>query len=389
MRLLQRYGLVFLALAFMARGFAQNHPGKPLKVAVFAPLYLDSVFAGDTYKPGKNNPPRYVLPGLDFYNGVMMAIDSLNAEKMQVEVLVYDTKRSDTTLAMITQLPEMQDVSLLIASFNTRTEIKTLADFALARKVPLVSATYPNDGDITANPYFVLINSTLPTHIESIYRFAHKTYPTDNIIWFKRKGSTEDLLHTVFTDLNKKTPGIPLKLKTVELPDSFTVNQVLANLDSNKQNVLVCGTLNEAFSINLTKAVGSNKSYKAVAIGMPTWDGIRDISKDIEVVYTSPYNLTRTDKPGIRFAENYRLKYAGRASDMALKGFESMYHFTRLLLKYNTELINHLSEKSFKIFNDFDIQPARSDKASAVPDYLENKKLYFIRKTDGRLKSVN
>ncbi|HEX6915966.1 MAG TPA: hypothetical protein VF145_12035, partial [Chitinophagaceae bacterium] len=44
-----------------------------VKVAVLIPLYLDSAFHGTTYKLGNSNIPKYILPGLDFYNGVMMA----------------------------------------------------------------------------------------------------------------------------------------------------------------------------------------------------------------------------------------------------------------------------------------------------------------------------
>jgi hypothetical protein len=44
------------------------------------------------YKLGKANLPRYILPGLDFYNGMMMAVDSLNKEQAPVEVLFYDSK---------------------------------------------------------------------------------------------------------------------------------------------------------------------------------------------------------------------------------------------------------------------------------------------------------
>ena len=57
--------------------------------------------------------------------------------------------------------------------------------------------------------------------------------------------------------------------------------------------------------------------------------------------------------------------------------------------KYGDQLINHLSDKEYKLFNDFDLQPVYLNKAGISTDYLENKKLYFIRKADGKIKSVN
>lgn len=388
MRLTRQIPFFFCSIFFAFAAKAQL-PVKPVKVAVFAPLYLDSVFSGDSYKLGKNNLPKYILPGLDFYNGVLLAIDSLNTEKAPVEVLIYDTKSSYPPIDQITAAPEIQDANLLIASFNNRNEIKPLADFAREKNILLISSTYPNDGGITENPFFVLLNPTLTAHIESVYAFLHRTYPLENILLFRRKGIAEDMIQSVLYSLNKKTSGLPLKLKTVVLPDSFSTKQVTDYLDSTRKNIVVCATLNETFGIGLSKALSISKNYRSIAVGMPTWDALHDISNGLEVAYTTPYNFTRQDRLSILLSEKYRAKYAGRASDMVWKGFESMYRFTRLLLKYGNHFNSHLSDKEYRLFNDFDIQPVSTHIEMPSTDYLENKKLYLIRKQDGKIKSVN
>lgn len=378
--------LTFFGLAITAKTQA---PVATIKIAVFAPVYLDSVFENGIYKLGKNNFPKYILPGLDFYNGVMLAIDSLSKENAPIQVLFYDTKSEAVSIDEVIADSTMQDVSMIIASFNNRNEIKSLADFALEKKILLISATYPNDGGLTSNPYLVLLNPTLRAHIEAVYKFLHRSYPLENITLFRKKGNTEDMIQSMLADMNKNTPGIPLKLKSVELTDSFSAQQVTAYLDSTKKNIIVSGTLDESFGTNLTKALSSSKSYKTIAVGMPTWDALRDISNGLEIVYTTPYHFTRMDKLSLQLNEKYKIKYEGRPSDWVYKGFESMYHFTKLLLKYGVDLPNHLSEKSFKLFNDFDIQPVSTNKEIIDTDYLENKKLYIIRKIDGKIKSVN
>src|ERR1700741_2056304 len=110
-------------------GMKAQTAAKTLKIAVFAPVYLDSAFTNDTYKLGRNNLPGYILPGLDFYNGVMFAIDSLNIEKAPIEVLFFDSKSASSSIQQIVAGTELQDVSLIIASFTNRNEIKYLADF--------------------------------------------------------------------------------------------------------------------------------------------------------------------------------------------------------------------------------------------------------------------
>jgi len=149
----------------------------------------------------------------------------------------------------------------------------------------------------------------------------------------------------------------------------------------------------ESFGLNVVKALSSNESYHCTAIGMPTWDGIKEMNgkdcKNVEIVYSTPFvyssnniNLTR------EMTANYRNKYYSRPSDMVYKGFETTYHFTKLLTKHRYNLINNLSDKDFVLFNQFDIRPVKVKATNVKPDYLENKKLYFIKKQEGAVKSI-
>ncbi len=391
----KKYACLFTCCCcFLVSAIAQNAVAQqPLKIAVFAPVYLDSAFNGNDYKLGNTNSlPRYMLPGLDFYNGMLLAIDSLETEHVPLEVLFYDSKSAAEPLVKVLQKPELAGVSLIVASFNTRNEIKPLADFALNKNIPLISATYPNDGGMTGNPFFALVNPTLPTHCVGLYRYLQRIYPTSSMIMFRRKGTSEDMIQSEFSSVSKQTAGVPLKIKTVELPDTFNMKQVTGYLDSTKQNIVICGTLNETFGINLVKALDEAKNYPSIAIGMPTWDALKELDRtNVEILYSTPftYNYLRKDKTGQQLVSKYRTRFQARPSDMAFKGFESLYHFGKLLLKYNTGLINHLSDKDFHLFNEFDFQPVRMNKEHVLPDYLENKKLYFIRKAGGQLKSLN
>ena len=120
---------------------------------------------------------------------------------------------------------------------------------------------------------------------------------------------------------------------------------------------------------------------------MPTWDAIKDLGKGTEIIYSTPYNYNRTDKLAQYINQSYRNKVAGRPSDMVFKGFEAMYHFGKLLIKHQNNLASQLSDNSFKLFNEFDFVPVKN-KGENLPAYLENKRIYFIKKTDGVIKSI-
>ena len=359
-----------------------------LKIAVFAPLYIDSAFNGYAYKLGNNNLPKIMLPGLDFYNGVMLAIDSLQKEKINAQVLFYDTK--NTSLSSIILKPEMQDVSLIIASFNDSKEIKTLADFALQKKALLVSATFPNDDGVRNNPYFVILNSTLATHCQNLYKYLQQYYSTSNIIYVRRKGYVGDYIKSLFLKEEQTTPAIPLKYKVIELDDVFSDKTLLQYLNNAKNNTVVCGSINEAFGLKLARALSlaATTGYRSTLVGMPSWENVKDFDKSdckgIDIIYSTAYNFQQKDKLLKTFNAKYQNIYAARASDWALKGFETMYRFTKLVFMYGDLTLKFISNNQFELFNNFDIKPIiTTDNFLPDTSYLENKKIYFVKKNSG------
>ena len=371
--------LVLLTVSFIAT--AQQR----LKVAVFAPIYLDSAFKGDDYKLGLNNLPKNMLAGLDFYNGVMMAVDSLQSEDKNLDVLFYDSKGSESIYTIIRK-PEFAGVNMIIAAFNNRQDIVPLAEIAQHRNIPLISATYPNDGGVTNNPYFVMINSSLKTHVDQIYKYIQKNYSSTHILYVKRNGQLEDLVQYYFMEAGKASAAPPFVYQTLDLADPFTSQSLLSNLDSTSDNTIICGSLNEAFGVKLVKTLAANGSYNCTVMGMPTWDGLKDLDgsdcNGVNIIFSTPYNFVRTQSTAATLAFNYKSQLNGRPSDMFFKGYESMYHFTSLLIKHPKDLINHLSDKEFKLFNDFNIEPIKNINDQSI-QYLENKKIYFIKKING------
>src|SRR5947207_5561621 len=58
------------------------------KVAIFAPLYLDSAFDDlGNYRYDKQFP-KFINPGLEFYEGAQLALDTLTKEGAPLEVFV-------------------------------------------------------------------------------------------------------------------------------------------------------------------------------------------------------------------------------------------------------------------------------------------------------------
>jgi len=371
--------------------FAQSTSGKQ-KIAVFAPLYLDSAFdATNNYRYDKTFP-KFINPGLEFYEGVQFAIDSLTKEKVPLEVFVYDTRSVQRNL--LEQINEIDtSVGLIIAHANAQ-ENWVLAGEANLRKIPYINVNLPNDGGIVNNPYFVMLNPSLRTHVESVYRHLQKYFALNTTTVLRKKGQMEDLIKTYLDDYSKSTASVPLKLKYVDLIDSFTVKQLLPMLDSNRQNTFVAASLDDNFNRRLIAQLAlAGRSYKISIIGMPTLDNFdREFSKPEfkgpEIIYGHPFYNAKTDKISTEINNHFNTKMYARPSDMVFRGYEVMWKYSKLLTQYKTDLSSNLNNKSNKVFTDFDIQPVLN-KQTMTMEYFENKKLYFIKWQDGVIKGVN
>ena len=372
---------------------AVSRPPAKHKIAIFAPLYLDSAFDGATeYRYAKNTFPKFINPGLEFYEGAQLALDSMAKEGQELEVFVYDTRSSKETLEAQLNNPELKDVELIIAHCAGN-EVWPFADAALKKNIPVINVTMPHDGGTTANPFFVVLNPTLKTQCEGIYKYIQKYYALETVIVFRKKGAMEDQIKSYFDSYGKMTMSVPLAIKWVDLPDNFTENQLATHLDSNKRAICIAGSLDINFGRQLSLQLANlSKHYPLSIMGMPTWDGIRDFSrpefKGPEIIYSTPFYNAKTDKVSLEITNYFNTMMYSRPSDMVFRGYEVTWKFAKLLLLYGKDIASNLSNNKNNLFTSFDIQPELNKQTMRL-DYFENKKLYFVKWQDGIIKGVN
>lgn len=359
-------------------------------IAIFTPLYLDSAFdATGSYAYGKTFP-RFFTSGLEFYEGVQLAIDSLNKEGIAAEVHVFDTKGIGRTFESVMKSPELNKMDMLIGHV-TANEARVLADSAAAKNIPFINANFPNDAGVTNNPHFVILNSTLMTHCEGLYRFLQKNFALSPIIVFNKKGTQEDRLKSYFDEVEKTTASVPLKVKYVTLENNFTAEQLLPHLKADQTNVAIAGSLDLAFAQRLCQQLALLLEKRTSTVfGMPTWDAAdftKPEYKGLEIYYSTPFYVDPENKEAATLQSVFKTKFYSRPSDMVYRGYETMFHFTKLLLLHKDNFGSSIADKKHLVFTQFDIQPVINKKTMTL-DYFENKKLYFIKKVDGVVKAV-
>ena len=360
---------------------------KNFRVAIFAPLYLDSAFnSSGSYRYGKEFP-KFTLQGLDFVQGAMIALDSIPLPDVTFDTHIYDSKSVFESVEYLISGKILDNIDLIIGSVKDK-DYTQLANFARQKNIPFVSATYPNDGGITANPLMVIVTPTLKAHCEAIYALLLQKHSADKIYLVRKPGAQENMVEQLLKKMNEPDGKPLLKIEVVNiLNDDFT--PLKNRLDSNRKNILIGGSLNETFAGSIaTYAQSLSATYETMLIGMPNWDGFSSIRKNKKiknypVYYTSPFYNNKWDNYSKRIKQVYLKKYKGIPSDLTYKGFEITLQFAKLLSKYPNDLTSHLNDYPFKIFSDYKFKPVFLKKENVVPDYFENKNLYFIKILNG------
>ena len=357
------------------------------KIGLFAPIYLDSVFdAGGNYRYQKTFP-QFVNPGLEFYMGAQQALDSLKKMGAPLDVYVYDTRSKRNTLAQQATGFEMQGAEMFIAN-GSLSEVRTLAEEAQKKKIPFISATLPNDAGVANNPYYVILNSTLRTHCEGIYKYIQKYHSLDRVIVYRKSGTQEDQIKEYLQDAAKTLTSTPLKIEFKDIGSDFDESLLAKGLDTIRRTVCIAGSLDETFGINLARGLTSiSETYPLTIIGMPTWDGLSEFSKpeykNVEITYTTPFYYARLNSLGNKLASEFESATKGRPTDMFFRGYETTLRFALLLLDTGKDVASNLTRPGNYIFTAFDIEPVFLNKQNMTLDYFENKKLYFVRYLNG------
>lgn len=388
-----------LPAPFNVPAFGRKELRPVYNVALFTPLSVDQVLSDTGFSVNNQSPlPPGTVAGLEFYEGAMLAMDSLRQDGIPIHLSVYDTKSRSRPLNRLLSSGQLDSTHLILGSVNS-TELKEISAFAKQKKINFISVTYPNDGGIQDNPFLTILNTTLRVHCNAIQDFAQRKFSNKHVVVIYQNNSQEKqnlaYLQEAYTAMTYSGKSA---LHPFEWTNSTTAKDLSAHLDKDKNNVIILTALYPQVSLSIIgQLIELTQSYRISVVGMPTLDGLADLRKSqykgIDIFYSTPYPyLHATDNPAITsMMWHFFNKYHSRPSDMALKGYESLFYFGKLLHKDGMYFNADLNDPAGRLLTQFQIQPIyRGGKDTKTPpDYFENTRLYFMRVRDGKVIPAN
>ena len=323
-------------------------------VGLFLPFYLDknqniwenqsSNSTVELYEPTRQS--------LDFYHGVLLALDSLKQYGLSVKLHVFDTYQDSARLNKLVNDPEFNELDLIIGPTD---KVEVVAAAAKQKQIPMVCPFGYTNKILFDNPYVVKAISSSSLLISATSTYIVKNYSKENIILIDGKGKKDEVSVASFkkilnTDL--AAAGIKDTVKYVKA-EAYASKAWIDKLSKDRINVLVLpsndyGYVSSFFNtLSGTSLKYNYKEYRFVVIGTDDWLKYEEIDLPTKVKFgvtiPSPVMVDFNDSlKTLPFIKSFRAKFHSDPDKYAMMGFDISYFFLSGYLTEGKEFINLL-----------------------------------------------
>ncbi|MFM7022154.1 MAG: ABC transporter substrate-binding protein [Flavobacteriales bacterium] len=309
-----------------------------VKVAIILPFQLALV---DSLQSQKKEFQDFKIPidvqfFVDFYEGALIALDTLKQQGYKVVVSVYDDRADSNVVKQIMSRPEFDSFDLVIGPAHASC-VKVAARICAQKKIYLISAFSKVNEILDGNPYVI---KTVPSRKSFLLSIAENTIKenTDaNIILVgESEGSRKnvEVIKTYFTE-----QGVSATVKNVNASKlQVSIDDIRLSLSKDKVNVIIMPSENEG---NVTKFVNSfsklTKDYRIVVYGMESWqeyvgldvNQMQNLTVHLPAANLARYDYALNDKMIHAYAKRFRTE----PSDYAYTGYDVVSIFVPYLKK--------------------------------------------------------
>ncbi len=305
------------------------------RIAVMLPFMVSDLNAND-----RRRPNQFVL---DFYQGLRMAIDTLNAQGISLELFAYDTKRDSLTTKRILEKDEMKTMDLIIGPLYPQ-PARLVSDFVLNHKINMVNPL-SNSVEFTGNnPYVFLFNPSVATIGEVAADYAYDSFGDGpGLVLF---GDTRNnrVMAESFADVYNQRGGELLMVRQIDKDNTREILDILLGKGVMIKDVTEAEENDDLFSIPkdslsfvfvasenslvFSKVVSSvdSRGDNVQIIGSAGWLDIPvvkyEVYQRLNTHFYAPSYITYSSNSYRMFRNNFVKKHRAAPTEYAAKGYE-------------------------------------------------------------------
>ena len=346
------------------------------RIDVLIPLYLDELV--EEGQPVFEHLPDKAIAGYQFYEGILLAKDSLNKLGYNFDIYIHDITQDGEGIERLILTKTLVGSDLIIG-FLASNQLGKMAAFSQKYKINFVSALSPSVTDVQDNPFFTIIQPTLHRHCIRLRNKAMEMFPEKKVLLITNLENETDSIALNYCSgtKQKKWP----RINWVSLEDS---SELLPFLDTSINPVLlpiVDPLLADSIIQQIVEWFPQNRFH---FFGMPSWKGasfLKEKKVNYIVTITAAFNFDNSITMPQVLVRNYKKTTDARPTELVYRGYETVYWYAYLLQKYGTIFNYHLNDLAGAAFTQFDIQTQWTRDNDFL--YLENEHVFYLNYKNG------
>ncbi len=321
---------------------------------------------------------------VEYYEGFLMAIDSLKRTGTSLDLYVYDSGKEVSTLNTILAKNEMKNMDVIFGPMH-QNQIKPLSDFAEKNDIRLVIPFSQKGEEVFSNPSVYQINTPQSYLYSEVYEHFTRQFPNAHVIFIEPAIADKEKAEFI-SGLKQELKNKGISMQTVS--ENATKETLKTTLRNGKENIFIPKSGKNMLLIKalpqLTLLVRENPEQNIHLFGYPEW---QTYTKDylenffeLDVYFYSSFYTNTLFPAAIQFTNNYHKWYSkdltSKWPNYAMLGFDTGFFFLKGLSRYGSELENNLAKMNLT-----PIQTGfRFQRVNNWGGFI-NKKVFFIRFT--------
>lgn len=205
---------------------------------------------------------------VEYYRGLLLAVDSLKQGGTSVEVYAYDSGKTAADMRKILQKPELVKADIIFGPLHNE-QIAPLAAFCKTNAIRCVVPFSSQSDDLYSNPFLYMVNAPKDYQYEEVNELAKNLFSSYNIVVLDT-GEPDESGRSLTASLRT---ALPVPVKQVKL--SADADAWLQVFDSGRKNLIIPNSssikaLNQLFP-KLKQFVQAHDKYRFALLGYPEW----------------------------------------------------------------------------------------------------------------------
>ncbi|SHE30426.1 LysM domain-containing protein [Bacteroides faecichinchillae] len=287
---------------------------------------------------------------VEYYEGFLMAIDSLKRTGTSIDLYVYESGKDASAINNILSKKEMQKMNIIFGPMHQQ-HIKPLSDFAQKNDIRLVIPFSQNSEEVFNNPSIYQINTPQSYLYSKVYEHFTRQFPNAHVIFIEPTSPDKDKAEFI-KGLKQELKSKGISMNSVSEND--TKETLKAALRSDKENIFIPTSGSNVLLIKtlpqLTMLVREAPDQRVHLFGYPEWQTytLDHLEKffELDVYFYSSFYMNTLFPAAIQFTNAYHKWYSkdltSKYPNYAMLGFDTGFFFLKGLSRFGSELENNL-----------------------------------------------